>query len=157
MNLPTPDHLALVAAVLRIGDPSKSELQNAEEALGLWQSCFIVLSSEEERIRESSHERRLKEIGERWDDIRENHPDLVELKVGDREHSEVLNWIQENAEHPRDQFKTFTKFMNAWREFSPGFMHDTLAVWQVKEFLESRREKRLKEDRDRKVPKKPVK
>lgn len=157
MNLPTPDHLALVAAVLRIGDPSKSELQNAEEALGLWQSCFIVLSSEEERIRKSSHNRRLQEIDERQSDIRENHPDLVELKVGDREHSEVLTWIQENADQPRDRFKTFTKFISAWREHSPGYMHDTLAVWQIKEFLERRREKRLKEDRARKAPKKPVK
>ena len=146
MKQPTTTELAQIAAVIRSGNPKLGLMDCANDALGLWMDCAIVLMSHEQK---SEREQELQKQWARQRYLMRN-PDERRLQFGYDNDSECVRWLLENATNPRDQLKTFRAFRSAWLEYCPGDQSTGIYVYELKRFLAAREKTRQEADRLRK-------
>jgi hypothetical protein len=123
--LPSQYELCQIAAAVLGPEAAKQPLKAVRAALGLWFSAAYELPRAAKRNWEANAEiygdaghidtDELINVSalEEYRELQELERETIQFGVS-VETSDAMRWLDANAEDPRDQFKTFPKFVEAW-------------------------------------------
>ncbi len=149
-HLPTPYELASIAATLLGREKASDPVDATTQAFALWRASTSELERQQRRLESEELERRKREQPEEEREI------LIRDEDG---RSPAMDWVNGNADYPRENFKSERQFWNALKAHDPnwktalaeknGAVRSTVGA--LKEFLDVRVAKRRRKDVKRKT------